>query len=92
MTDCMSEKKSGVHKIHTMRIIWLVCPEFNTCLKYFIGHNMQHNYENSSPSSDQHAYQLNRQSVNVAMLKLLSMDVAGEPAIDGEQGQGLGSG
>ena len=76
MIDCMLEKKPGVHKIHTMRIIGLVCPEFNTCLKYFIGHNMQYNYENSSPSSEQHAYRANRQSVEGAMRKLLSMEGA----------------
>jgi hypothetical protein len=30
--------KPRVHNIHMLRIIGLVCPEFNTALSYFIGH------------------------------------------------------
>ena len=38
MTDFMLEKKPGVRQIHTLRIIGKVAAEFNTCLKFLIGH------------------------------------------------------
>ncbi|KAL9183056.1 hypothetical protein ACHAXT_004843 [Thalassiosira profunda] len=34
MTDYMLEKKPGDRRIHRMRIIGMVCPEFNTALKH----------------------------------------------------------
>ncbi len=38
MIDVMLKKKPGVKNIHMLRIIGLVCPEFNTALSYFVLH------------------------------------------------------
>jgi hypothetical protein len=38
MINVMLKKKPGVRNIHMLRIIGLVCPEFNTALSYLIGH------------------------------------------------------
>ena len=74
MIDCMLEKKPGNCQIYTLRIIGLLCPEFNTCLKYFMGHQFARNFEASSSSNDQHAYRPHRQAIDAAMLKLLMME------------------
>jgi hypothetical protein len=52
MIDVMVEKKPGVQHIHMLRIIGLVCPEFNTALSYFLGHKGQQNFENTSPTDE----------------------------------------
>ena len=65
-------KKTGVRQIHTLRIIGKVAAEFNTCLKFFIGHQAMHNFEDSDPCDFQHGFWPNGSSVNAAMLKLLT--------------------
>jgi hypothetical protein len=72
----MLEQKPGVRHIHMLRIIGLVCPEFNTALSYFIGHRGQQNFENISPSDEQHGSHQRRQAIDAAMLKLLTMETA----------------
>ena len=59
-----------------LRIIGLVCPEFNIALSYFIGHRGQQNFENTSPSDKQHGSRQRRQAIDAAMLKLLTMETA----------------
>ena len=54
MIDVMLEKKPGVRNIHMLRIIGIVCPEFNTALSYFIGHLGQNNFEKTHPTDEQH--------------------------------------
>ena len=76
MIDVMLEKKTGVLHIHMLRIIGSVCPEFNTALSYFIGHRGQQNFENTSPSDEQHGSRQHRQAIDAAMLKLLTMETA----------------
>ena len=76
MIDVMLEKKPGVRNIHMLRIIGLVCPEFNTALSYFIGHLGQRNFEQTGPTEEQHGSRRNRQSIDAAMLKLLTMETA----------------
>jgi len=76
MIDVMLEKKPGVRNIHMLRIIGLVCPEFNTALSYFIGHLGQKNFEQTLPTDEQHGSRRNRQSIDAAMLKLLTMETA----------------
>ncbi len=76
MIDVMLEKKPGVRNIHMLRIIGLVCSEFNTALSYFIGHQGQQNFESSQPSDKQHGSRKNRQAIDAAMLKLLTMETA----------------
>ncbi len=68
MIDMMLEKKPGVRNIHMLRIIGLVCPEFNTALSYFIGHLGQKNFKATQPMEEQHGSRRNRQSINTAML------------------------
>ena len=58
MIDVMLEKKPGVRNIHMLRIIDLVCPEFNTALSYFIGHLGQRNFEQTGPTEEQHESRL----------------------------------
>jgi len=76
MIDVMIEKKPGVRHIHMLRIIGLVCPEFNTALSYFIGHKGQQNFENTSPTDKQHGSRRHRQAIDAAMLKLLTLETA----------------
>ena len=57
-----------------LRIIGLVCPEFNTALSYFIGHKGQQNFENTSPTNEQHGSRRHKQAIDAAMLKLLTME------------------
>jgi hypothetical protein len=59
-----------------LRIIGLVCPEFNTALSYFIGHCEQQNFEKTHPTDEQRGLHRNRQAINAAMLKLLTMEMA----------------
>ena len=68
MLDMMLEKKPGVRNIHMLRIIGLVCPEFNTALSYFIGHLGQKNFKATQPTEEQHGSRRNRQSIDTAML------------------------
>ena len=74
MSDFMLEKKPGIRQIHTLRIIGKVAAEFNTCLKFFIGHQAMHNFEASNPHDSQHGFRPNRSSVDAAMLKLLTFE------------------
>ncbi len=76
MIDVMLEKKPGVHNIHMLKFIGLVCPEFNTAPSYFIGHRGQQNFEKSNPTDKQHGSRQNRQAIDAAMLKLLTMETA----------------
>jgi hypothetical protein len=59
-----------------LRIIRLVCPEFNTALSYFIGHCGKQNFEKTHPTDEQHRLCRNRQAIDAAMLKLLTMEMA----------------
>jgi hypothetical protein len=54
MTNFMLEKKPGVRQIHTLRIIGKVAAEFNTCLKFFIGHKAMRNFEATEACNEQH--------------------------------------
>ena len=54
MSDYMLEKKPGQREIHTLCIIGKVAAEFNTCLKFFIGKQAMHNFEDSHPCDEQH--------------------------------------
>ncbi|KAL9183019.1 hypothetical protein ACHAXT_004806 [Thalassiosira profunda] len=75
MTDYMLEKKPGDRRIHRMRIIGLVCPEFNTALKHF-ARQFTHNYEASEPSDFQHGARPNRQAQDLAMIKLCTYETS----------------
>lgn len=59
VTDIMLRKKLGVSHIHTVRIIGLVCVEFNTALKFF-SRKIVKNYERSDPHSEQWGGRNNR--------------------------------
>jgi hypothetical protein len=59
-----------------LRIIGLVCPEFNTALSYFIGHLGQNNFEKTHLTDKQHGSRRHRQSIDAAMLKLLTVETA----------------
>lgn len=59
-----------------LRIIGLVCPEFSTALSYFIGHLGQKNFEKTHPTDKQHGSQCTKQSIDAAILKLLTMETA----------------
>ena len=76
MSDYMLEKKPGQRQIHLLRIIGKVAAEFNTCLKFFIGKQAMHNFEDSQPCDEQHGFRPDRSSVDAAMLKLLSFECA----------------
>ena len=76
MTDFMIEKKQGVRQIHRLRIIGKVAAEFNTCLKFLIGHKAMHNFEDSDPCDEQHGFRPMRSSVDAAFLKLLTFESA----------------
>ena len=76
MSDFMLEKKPGVPHIHQLRIIGKVSAEFNTCLKYYIGHKAMHNFERADPDDEQHGFRPHRSSIDAAMLKLLSFECA----------------
>ena len=76
MTDFMLEKKPGVRQIHTLRIIGKVAAEFNTCLKFLIGHKAMRNFEVTDACDEQHGFRPNRSSIDAAMLKLLTFDSA----------------
>lgn len=72
----MLEKKPGQREIHTLCIIGKVAAEFNTCLKFFIGKQAMHNFEDSHPCDEQHGFQPNRSAVDASMLKLLTFESA----------------
>ncbi|KAL7428792.1 hypothetical protein ACHAXH_000893, partial [Discostella pseudostelligera] len=76
MSDFMLEKKPGVRHIHQLRIIGKEPAEFNTCLKFYIGHQTMHNFENSDPCDDQHGFRPNRSSIDAGLLKLLTFECA----------------
>ncbi len=76
MTDFMLEKKPGVRQIHQLRIIGKVAAEFNTCLKFFIGHKAMHNFEAADPCDSQHGFRPHRSSIDAAFLKLLTFENA----------------
>ena len=76
MTDFMLEKKPGVRQIHQLRIIGKVAAEFNTCLKFFIGHKAMQNFEAADPCDEQHGFRPHRSSVDAAFLKLLTFENA----------------
>ncbi|KAL7430492.1 hypothetical protein ACHAXH_001865 [Discostella pseudostelligera] len=76
MSDFMLEKKPGVRQIHQLRIIGKVPAEFNTCLKFYIGHQTMHNFENADPCDDQHGFRPNRSSIDAGLLKLLTFECA----------------
>jgi hypothetical protein len=76
MSDYMLEKKPGQREIHTLCIIGKVAAEFNTCLKFFIGKQAMHNFEDSHPCDEQHGFQPNRSAVDASMLKLLTFESA----------------
>ena len=76
MTDFMLEKKPGVRQIHQLRIIGKVAAEFNTCLKFFIGHKAMQNFEAADPCDTQHGFRPHRSSIDAAFLKLLTFENA----------------
>ena len=76
MTDFMLEKKPGVRQIHQLRIIGKVAAEFNTCLKFFIGHKTMRNFEAADPCDEQHGFRPHRSSIDAAFLKLLTFENA----------------
>ncbi len=50
--------------------------EFNTCLKFFIGHKAMRNFEASTACDEQHGFRPHRSSVDAAFLKLLTFESA----------------
>ena len=74
MSDFMLEKKPGVRQLHLLRIIGKVPAEYNTCLKFFIGHQAMHNFESTDTCDFQHGFRPHRSSVDAAMLKLLTFE------------------
>jgi hypothetical protein len=76
MTDFMLEKKPGVRQIHTLRIIGKVAAEFNTCLKFLIGHKAMRNFETTDACDEQHGFCPNCSLIDAAMLQLLTFDSA----------------
>ena len=76
MSDFILEKKAGVRQIHQLRIIGKVAAEFNTCLKYFIGHRTMQNFEDADPCDEQHGFRPSRSSVDATLLKLLTFESA----------------
>ena len=76
LTDVILEKKPGVRQIHVLRIIGLVSPEFNTMLRYLIGHLAQQNFANTNLCDEKHGFRPRRQAIDAAMLKLLTFESA----------------
>ena len=52
--DVMLEKKKGVRKIHTLRIMGLLKADFQTALRYFFAVQMQSPMESNGLSDEQH--------------------------------------
>ena len=75
-TDVMLEKKSGVWKIHQLRIIELLEADFNTALKLIFAKKMMGNAERSGISNEQWGGRPNRTALDTACRKLLTLDYA----------------
>ena len=74
-TDCMLEKKKGVRKIHTLRIIGLLEADFNTALKWFFSVQMQSQSEsNGGLTNENWGSRKNRTSIDTSAIKLLSYE------------------
>ena len=75
-TDVILEKKPGVSKIHQLRIIGLVEPDFNTALKLILAKKMMQNAESSGISGEQWGGRPNRTVIDTEFKKLLTLDYA----------------
>ena len=73
MSDFMIKQKPGVRQIHTLQIIGKVAAELNTSLSYLIGKKAARNFEIFNLCTKQHGSRSNMLSVDVAMLKLLTL-------------------
>ena len=77
LIDVMLEKKKGVRKIHTLRIIGLLEGDFNTALKWFMASQVQRRAEdNNAMSKDQFGSRKDRMAIDAGMIKLLSFESA----------------
>jgi hypothetical protein len=76
MVDVMLEKKKGNRKIHMLRIIGLIAPDFNTALKHFARKFAVNSESTNSLSEEQWGSRNNRQAIDAAMLKLLGFECA----------------
>jgi hypothetical protein len=74
--DCMLEKKTGVRKIHIMRIICLFEADFNTMLKWLFNKHIMPNAEKSGLSPNQWGGRNSRSAPACAMRKLLTWEYA----------------
>ena len=69
-------KKEGGQADTSIQIIGKVTVEFNTCLKFLIGHKAMHNFEDSNPGDEQHGFHPMQSSIDAAFLKLLTFESA----------------
>lgn len=74
--ECMLEKKTGVRKIHMMRIINLFEADFSTQIKYYFNRGVMPNAEQTRLSSNQHGGRPNHSAEACAMNKLATWEWA----------------
>jgi hypothetical protein len=74
--DCMLEKKTGMQKIHMMRIITLIEAEFNSTLKFYYSKNIMPNTEETDLSPDQWGGRKDRSAPACAMRKVITWEYA----------------
>ena len=76
MTDVMLEKKKGNRQINQLRIIGLLEADFNTALKYFARDMAKKMEDTGELSDEQWGLRKNRNSIDAAMIKLLTFEAA----------------
>ena len=76
MTDVMLEKKKGNRQINQLRIIGLLEADFNTALKYFAREFSKKMEDTGELSPEQWGSRNNRNSIDAAMIKLLTFETA----------------
>jgi hypothetical protein len=72
----MLEKKTGMRKIHVMRIITLIEAEFNLALKFYYSKNIMPNAEETDLSPDQWGGRKDRSAPACAMRKVITWEYA----------------
>ena len=73
-TDCMLEKKKGIRKIHTLRIIGLLEADFNSALKWFFSRMQSQSEANGGLTNENWGSRKNRTSIDTSAIKLLSYE------------------